>query len=255
MYPWLHLGPFAISTYSLLFLLAFAVGGMLTYHEVKRQHRATEAIMRVSLGALAGGMLGAKLSMFIFLGPATFIKDLPYLWYSGQTWTGAFFGGYLGVLVVKRLNHIRYSTGDLFAAALPLAQAIGRLGNLLGGDPFGLPSSLPWAIMQNGVRRQPSALYELVLDLALFLVIWRLRDKMPKPGDLFKLYIVGYCCLRILVDFTRDEPRVLAGFTLVQILYAFAVVSFGYQLWTSLRASRQKKAVLERTVTSPETIT
>jgi len=159
MYPWLHLGPFTISTYSLLFLSAFIVGGLVTYHEVRRQHRATEVTLRIALGALGGGVIGAKLSMLIFLGPATFLKDLPSLWYSGQAWTGAFFGGYAGVLVIKRLHHIRYSTGDLFAPALPIAQALGRLGNLLGGDPFGLPSHLPWAIMQGGVLRQPSALY------------------------------------------------------------------------------------------------
>lgn len=239
MYPWLHVGPYALSTYSLLFLCAYIVGGVVTYYEVKRQHRATEAILRVSLGALTGGLIGAKASMLIFLGPATFIKDLPYLWYSGQAWTGAFFGGYLGVLIVKRLSHIRYPTGDLFALALPLSQAIGRLGNLLGGDPFGLPSTLPWAITQYGVRRQPSALYEMLLDLVLFAIILRLRDKMPHPGDLFKLYVVGYCAFRFLVDFSRADPRVLLGFTLVQVLYAPTIVGFGYSLLRSYRESRQ----------------
>lgn len=245
MYPWLHLGPITISTYSLLFLCAYIAGGIVTYYEAKRQHRATEIILRVALGALAGGLVGAKLSMLIFLGPETFIKDLPYLWYSGQAWTGAFFGGYAGVLIVKRFNHIKYSTGDIFAPALPLAQAIGRLGNLLGGDPFGLLSNLPWAITQYGVRRQPSALYELVLDLVLFVLILRLRDKMPRPGDLFKLYIVGYCSLRFLVDFTRADPRVLLGLTLVQVLYTLAILGFGYQLLASFRESRRAKTIPE----------
>src|SRR5205085_2061092 len=216
MYPWLHLGPYTVSTYSLLFLCAFIVGGIITYYEAKRQHRATEVILRVAIGALIGGVLGAKLSMFIFLGPTTFIKDLPYLWYSGQAWTGAFFCGYAAVLIVKRFNHIKYSTGDIFAPALPLAQAIGRLGNLLGGDPFGQPSNLPWAITQYGVRRQPSALYELILDLLLF-----------------------------AVDFTRADPHVALGLTLVQILYGFAIVGFGYQLWRSFHKSRQAKRSLE----------
>ncbi len=241
MYPWLHLGPFAISTYSLLFLCAYIVGGSITYYEAKRLHRATEAILRVSLGALGGGLIGAKLSMIVFLGPATFIKDLPYLWYSGQAWTGAFFCGYLGVILVKRFNHINYSTGDIFAPALPLAQAIGRMGNLLGGDPFGLPSNLPWAITQHGTRRQPSALYELVLDLMLFAIIWRLRDKLPQPGDLFRLYVVGYCSFRFLVDFTRADPHVLLGFTLVQVLYAITIVWFSYRLYLAFRDSRQVK--------------
>jgi prolipoprotein diacylglyceryltransferase len=225
------------------------VGGLVTYYEAKRQHRATEAILRVALGALAGGLLGAKASMLIFLGPATFIKDLPSLWYSGQAWTGAFFGGYLGVLLVKRFNHIHYATGDIFALALPLAQAIGRLGNLLGGDPFGLPSNLPWAMMQQGVRRQPSALYEMILDLVLFAILLRLRDKMPRPGDLFKLYVVGYCSFRFLVDFTRADPRVLLGFTLVQALYALTIVGFGYSLLNAYRESRQVKTASDSHVT------
>ncbi len=241
MYPWLHLGPFTISTYSLMFLCAFIVGGIITYYEAKRQHRATEAILRVALGALAGGLIGAKASMLIFLGYETFLKDLPYLWYSGQSWTGAFFCGYLGVLLVKRWNHINYPTGDLFALALPMAQAIGRLGNLLGGDPFGLPSNLSWAIMQYGVRRQPSALYELILDLVLFTFIWHLRDRMPRPGDLFRLYVIGSCSFRFLVDFTRADPHVFLGFTLVQALYAFTIVGFSYSLWRSLRESRLLK--------------
>src|SRR6266516_5131708 len=245
MYPWLCLGSFALSMYSLMFLCAFIAGGIVTYLEAKRLNRATEAILRVALGALAGGLIGAKLSMLVFLGPATFIKDLPYLWYSGQAWTGAFFGGYAGVLIVKRFNSITYSTGDIFALALPLAQAIGRLGNLLGGDPFGLPSNLPWAITLYGVRRQPSALYELVLDMILFVIIMLLRDRMPRPGDLFKLYIVGYCSLRFVVDFTRADPRVIPGLTLVQVLYFFTIIAFGYQLIKSFRESRQARNIPE----------
>ena len=239
MYPWLHIGLLAFSTYSLLFLCAYIVGGLITWREARRRGRATEEMMQVALGALAGGLVGAKLSMLIFLGPQTFLHDLPYLWYSGQAWTGGFFGGYAGVLIVKRWRHITYSTGDVFALGLPLAQAIGRLGNLLGGDPFGLPSHLPWAILQQGVWRQPSAAYEMILDLALFGVLWALRDRMPQSGDLFKLYVVGYCGFRFLVDFTRADPHVLFGLTLVQLLYIPAILIFGYQLWASVRASRR----------------
>jgi phosphatidylglycerol:prolipoprotein diacylglycerol transferase len=95
------------------------------------------------------------------------------------------------------------------------------------------------------VRRHPSAFYELVLDLVLFIVILRLRDRMPRPGDLFKLYIVGYCSLRFLVDFTRAEPRVLLGLTLVQVIYIFAIIGFGLQLLASFRESRQAKTIPE----------
>lgn len=242
MYPWFHIGPYAISSYSVLFLCAFIVGGVITYREAKRLNRTTEAILRVALGALGGGLIGAKASMLIFLGPQMFLHDLPVLWYSGQTWTGAFFGGYLGVLLIKRLNHIRYSTGDVFALALPISQAIGRMGNLLGGDPFGKPSDLPWAIVQDGVRRQPSALYEMLLLILLFLLILSMRTRMPHSGDLFKLYVVGYCSLRFMVDFTRADPQVLLGLTLVQVLYIPTIIGFGYSLCRSYYLERLERA-------------
>ncbi|HEX9038294.1 MAG TPA: prolipoprotein diacylglyceryl transferase family protein [Ktedonobacterales bacterium] len=233
MYPWLQIGPVYLSTYSLCFLAAFITGGNMVYREAIRRGRATDEMLYVALGALAGGVIGCKVSMFIFLGPQTWVRDLPYLWYSGQAWTGGFFGGYVGVLIVKRWRHITYATGDVFALALPVAQAIGRLGNLLGGDPFGLPTTLPWGIIQQGVRRQPSAAYELILDLALFALLYILRDRMWRSGDLFNLYVLGYCALRFLVDFTRADPHVLWGLTLVQCIDAIAVIQFGVMLLRS----------------------
>ncbi|HWE60146.1 MAG TPA: hypothetical protein VHB98_00390 [Chloroflexota bacterium] len=56
MHPWIHIGHAAISTYSLLFLCAYIAGGALTYHEARRRGRATEEMLQVALGALAGGM-------------------------------------------------------------------------------------------------------------------------------------------------------------------------------------------------------
>jgi phosphatidylglycerol:prolipoprotein diacylglycerol transferase len=259
MYPWLQLGPIYLSTYSLCFLAAFAVGGWVTYREAKRLGRATEDVLIVAIGALVGGLIGCKVSMLLFLGPQKFIEDLPSLWYSGQAWTGGFFGGYAGVLIVKRWRKITYSTGDIFACAIPLAQAIGRFGNLLGGDPFGAPTDLPWGIMQQGVRRQPTALYELILDLALFGLLLSLRGRLPHVGDLFKVYIVGYCSLRFLLDFTRADPQVLLGLTMVQLLYSLAIPTFGYQLVRSfltrspVQLPTQATSATEPSATEPAT--
>jgi len=69
-----------------------------------------------------------------------------------------------------------------------------------------------------------------------------LRDRLPRAGDLFKLYVVGYCSLRFLVDFTRADPHILFGLTLVQVLYVPTIAFFAYQLWVSLRESRRAKA-------------
>ena len=78
-------------------------------------------------------MLGAKLSMIVFLGPAEFWRQLPTIPSHGAALTGALIGGYLAVVLAERLLKVDRCTGDLVAPFLPLGQAIGRLGNFLAG--------------------------------------------------------------------------------------------------------------------------
>ena len=62
MYPWLRMGPLAISTYSLLFLCAFIVGSIITYYEerqveqefIERRGLAAHPILGDSPGQIAG---------------------------------------------------------------------------------------------------------------------------------------------------------------------------------------------------------
>jgi prolipoprotein diacylglyceryltransferase len=69
-----------------------------------------------------------------------------------------------------------------------------------------------------------------------------MRTRMPRSGDLFKLYVVGYCCLRFLVDFTRADPQVLLGLTLVQVIYIPTIIGFGYGLCRSYYLERLERA-------------
>ena len=58
-------------------------------------------------------------------------------------------------------------------------------------------------------------------------------------------FVAGQLAFAFLVDFTRADPHVFLGFTLVQVLYAITIVWFSYRLWISFRESRQVKAVTE----------
>jgi prolipoprotein diacylglyceryltransferase len=58
------------------------------------------------------------------------------------------------MVLAERALHVDRCTGDLVAPFLPLGQAIGRIGNFLAGDAYGLPTSLPWAVFQTDAFRQ-----------------------------------------------------------------------------------------------------
>ena len=169
MWPILvSIGPVQIHSYTVCMLTAVLLGGWLTYREAKRRMRPTEATLMVGSIGLVGGVIGAKLSMIIFLGPSEFWRLLPTIPAQGAALTGALIGGYLAVVLAERVLEVGRCTGDLVAPFIPLGQAIGRLGNFLAGDAYGLATSLPWGITMAGAQRHPVQIYELVLDLMLF---------------------------------------------------------------------------------------
>ncbi|HEX5506720.1 MAG TPA: prolipoprotein diacylglyceryl transferase [Thermomicrobiales bacterium] len=234
-----RLGPFVLPAYTACMLLAVLVGVRIVVHEARRRGRLTEPILRVAFAGLLGGVLGAKLSMLVFLGPATFWRLLPTIPFHGAAYSGALFGGYVAVVLMERRLHIAGCTGDLIAPALPLGQAIGRLGNFLAGDAYGLPTSLPWGLTMAGARRQPVQFYEAALDLVLFAVLWRWRCRLRRDGDIFRLYVVGYALIRFPLEFLRYQPTPLAllGLTLVQWLCLASLLGFGHQLFLSSRGA------------------
>lgn len=230
-------GPFVLHSYTVMLLLAVTVGIAIFVHEARRTHRDTEVTLRAAVGGLLGGVLGAKLSMIVFLGPAGFVESLSVLPFSGASFSGALVGGYFGVIIAERLSGISLCTGDLLAPAIPLAHAIGRVGNFLEGDILGKPTEFFWGVYIDGATRHPVVLYEAALDIALFAVLWRWRHRVRNNGDLWRLYIVGYAFIRFPLEFLRVQPTPLyfLGLTLVQWLCIAAVVGFGYQVVLTAR--------------------
>ena len=207
MFPVLFkVGPVEVHAYTVCFMAAFLVVGWLAYREAKRRLRLTEETLVVGSAGLLGALFGAKLGMLVFLGPAEFWRLLPTIPSHGSTLFGGLFGGYIAVTLTERLMHIDRCTGDLIAPFLPLGQAIGRLGNFLAGDAYGLPALLPWSVYQAGTYRHPVQLYELILDLALFFFLLRRRLVSFRDGELFQIYMIGYSIIRFPLEFLRYQP-------------------------------------------------
>ncbi len=226
-----QIGDFAVSSYAVLVALALLVGWRVRRSEVRRLGYDRDPRLRwLGIGALLGAMAGAKLGMLLFEDLGDFahtvarMRDLDF---TGKTVVGGLAGGYAGVEIHKRLLGIRESTGDAWALALPLGQAVGRLGCFLHGCCGGKPSELPWSV----AGHHPAQLYELALDLLLFALIFGAR-RLPLPrGHLFKLYLAGYAVIRFGLEFVRIDAQPLAlGLSAVQWLCALAGLVLAGQL-------------------------
>jgi prolipoprotein diacylglyceryltransferase len=194
---------------------AYAVGFRLFLRE--RRRRALPALadressLAIGIGAILGAALGAKIAYWLY-DPAYAFAGFPD-WtrlLQGKSIIGALLGGLLGVELAKKLDGVRGSTGDAFVWPLMLGMAIGRIGCFLSGlddHTAGNPTSLPWAVdFGDGVPRHPTQLYEVAfLGLLALLFAWR-GDRLQRPGDRFRAFMVGYLAYRLLVESIRPIP-------------------------------------------------
>lgn len=136
---------------------------------------------------------------------------------------------------------------DIVVIPAALAMALVRLTNFINGELYGRLASLPWAVKFAGVPglRHPSQLYEASYDIALFAILWTLKDRKTRDGALFWAFIALYGLFRFLTEFARaPDPQlgfVLGPLTMGQVLtLPMAVLGFAVLGLRALRARRNK---------------
>ncbi|OHT88530.1 prolipoprotein diacylglyceryl transferase [Mycobacteroides saopaulense] len=237
-----------IGVHGLFVGLGVLVAAIVFACEARRRGAPAEQSLIAVAGALVGGAIGMRLSGWIeHLNPAL-NPSLTEAWMFGsRSIIGGLLGAYAGVLVAKRLIGYHAKTGDLFAPAVALGMAVGRIGCHLTEAP-GRPTSLPWGIHAPasrpdcpgclaGVAMHPSFLYEIAFQLAAFAVLWWwLRPRVTRPGELFVLYVSAYAVFRFLVEFTRANETVWLNLTRPQWVLLLGMTLAAWRLWRGYRA-------------------
>jgi phosphatidylglycerol:prolipoprotein diacylglycerol transferase len=111
------------------------------------------------------------------------------------------------------------ATADVFAPAIALGHAIGRLGCFCAGCCWGLECHLPWAVtfrdpaanditgVPLNVPLHPTQLYESLAEFLIFgLLYWRIRKPHGK-GAIIGLYLMLYGGVRFVVEFYRYHEQ------------------------------------------------
>ncbi|GIW40002.1 MAG: hypothetical protein KatS3mg076_0579 [Candidatus Binatia bacterium] len=222
---------FEVESFWVFVFLGFAAATWAGYGELRRHGLDPSLVYDLVLYAYVGGLVGARL--FLVFTEWDVVRTDPWnflLSGSGWVWQGGLLGGTLAVLfAVRRLGLPPVAVADAAGLALPLGQAVGRIGCQLAGDgDYGVPSDLPWAMSYpRGVvptfeRVHPTPIYESLGLFFLFLWLRRRRGREP-AGALFGWYLVGSGILRWLVEFVRRNPAVFLGWTLAQWLSLLSV--------------------------------
>jgi phosphatidylglycerol:prolipoprotein diacylglycerol transferase len=140
---------------------------------------------------------------------------------------GAVLGAALGVWIYSRFSKFEYGyIADLVAPAIILAQAIGRVGCTINGCSYGMPTSLPWAVIYShpdslaphGIALHPAPLYEIIYLAVIFGVVLWLRGRLKPDGSLFLVYLGLYSVWRLGTDFFREGTPFLFGLHQAQVV-------------------------------------
>lgn len=234
MLPYLfQIGPLRVPTHGFFVLAGVVVATVVFIYEARRRRMLDERLFGVIAGTLFCGAIGAKLStvwMYVELAPQPSLVGA--LVEGGKSILGGLAGAYVGAVLFKALLGYRERTGDLFAPAVALGMAVGRVGCLLT-EQIGTPTNAPWGVLLSaemaaavpncpycapGVRLHPSFAYEIAFHLAMFgLLWWWLRPRVFVKGELLKIYLLAYALFRFLVEFVRGNEVVWEGLTRSQL--------------------------------------
>lgn len=240
------LGPFTLHSFGLMMALSFLVAVLLAAPEFKRRGLDPEQANEAGLGAMIGGVSGAKL-YYILDHLKDFQADPWGLIFSGAglTWYGGLMGGALGALLVAHWRKIPLLTlCDIAAPLLPLSYAVGRFGCFLNGDDYGRVSNVPWAMaFPKGApptleRVHPTQVYEVFAGLLMFAFLTALKVRLQaRVGALFGLYLILAGIERFIVEYFRTNAPQAWGITMAQTISLVLIVLGGW-IYSRARGAR-----------------
>ncbi len=253
-----NVGPLYVRFYGLILMLGAVAGAWLAAYRARRRGQDIEFVWDSLTWVLIGGIIGARL-WHIFTPPPSMVAqgitvkyylthplDALAIWRGGLGIPGAVIGGALALYLVCRKRNTSFAMwADIVAPSLALGQAIGRWGNFVNQELYGLPTDLPWGIFIEPAHRvpgyeqfthfHPTFFYESMWNLAnMALLIWlgkKYADRLI-AGDLFLIYLVCYPVGRFLLEFLRLDSAQMGGINTNQtIMAAVAIVSTLVLLW------------------------
>jgi phosphatidylglycerol:prolipoprotein diacylglycerol transferase len=250
-----HLGPLTVYSFGLMMALGFLAADYVIRLECVRRGYDPEYSSSIVIAAAVMGLVGSRLYAILDDLP-TYLADPKTMIFSGSGFVfyGGMIGGLLGAYLVSRWYRIGFAaTIDMCAPALAIGQAIGRMGCQLAGDgDWGLVSNVPWAMAYPraivgwnsqtvlklddhyqlvsgffpGVRVHPAPVYETILYLGVFTILWSMRKTSYPPGRIMYWYLLLGGAARFIVEFWRINPRVFYMFSEAQLI-AFAMMVLG----------------------------
>ncbi len=253
------LGPLTFNYYGLMIALGVLAAVEIGRRRWQAQGGDPDDITSIATVGVPAGLIGARL--YHVITDWKMYTDSPFdvfaIWNGGLGIPGGLLLGVAaGVWQARRKGITGDRLWDVIDAVIPgipVAQAIGRVGNWFNQEVFGGPSDLPWALEVDPRYRpegyaefntfHPAFLYEALLNLTLAGTLIMLdRTERLGRGQILPLWIAGYGVLRFLIESIRtDEASLILGVRVNHWTSAIAVI-VGLMWFRHMRRQAQVQA-------------
>ncbi len=226
-----------IRWYGIMFASAFAFGYFMMYKIYKDAELSVEDLDKLLMYVLIATVIGARLGQVLFYNPEYYLRNpekIIAIWEGGLASHGAAVGILLAMyFYVKDFAKMSFLwLADRVVIVVASGGAFIRIGNFFNSEIVGKPADVPWAIIfpqanliPAGVPRHPSMLYEALLCIAIFIllfIIYKQYKNRPPEGSLFGIFLVTLFGGRFLLEYFKSD------------LVTFATGLFSMGQWLSI---------------------
>lgn len=228
-------GALSVHWYGLMYVVGIVVGLSVAYPFARSRGFTDDQLEKIVVITVPSGFVGARLYYVLQQPLSQYLHDplrIIAVWEGGMAFYGAVFAVVLAIILLTWRSRLSlWKLLDVAAIFATVGQFFGRIGNLINGDVIGAPTGLPWGIVytnpnsfapRHDVAYQPAAIYEALLDVFMFGLLWWLRNRV-RPGMLIFVYIFVYSFGQLLIFVWRDNVVIFAGLKQAQ-LTAIAVI-------------------------------
>lgn len=230
---------FGISWYAVLIVSAIVIGLALCTHEARRQRVPQDTMIDFLLYAIPLGIIFARIYYVIFRFNM-YSEDLLSI-FNIREGGLAIYGGVIGGLIAARIAGRKHSVPvltilDIAAPALVLGQAIGRWGNYINMEAYGLrigeeslqffPFAVEIPVGDVWYWHMATFFYEFCWNILVFALLLVISRRLRRRGDVFSWYLLLYCAGRTVIEGLRnDSLTFISEFVRIsQVLSAFAAL-------------------------------
>ncbi len=256
----LQLGSWTIQMYAVCILIGAFIAYGLGQHHFKKMGYHKDILSDYFFGVLITGIIGARIWYVIFMWNEIYAQDLSLIFQINQGGL-AIQGGIIAGLIFSYWYFKKHEipfllAGDAIMPGVLIAQACGRWGNFFNQEAYGSSVSLaflkslhlPHFIISNmcidGVYHHPTFLYESVLNVIGFLLIYFvIRKFQTKQGEQFFSYFIWYGVIRFFVESLRTDSLFFMGLKMAQLTsIVFIVIGVIGFLWCKKYGVKAKVA-------------